>query len=119
MERSRRRNKYQTSKIKPALPNGESFDSNKELYRYGELKLLESRGIISDLKRQVTYELIPSQKNSQGKVIERPCKYIADFVYRDQDGKTVVEDVKGFRTKDYVIKRKLMLYRYGIQIMET
>ena len=43
----------------------------------------------------------------------------ADFVYTDADGRTVVEDVKGFRTKEYLIRRKLMLFRYGIRIQEV
>jgi hypothetical protein len=96
---------------------GEKFDSAKEARRYGELALLEKAGHISDLKRQVKYELIPSQKE-YGKVVERPCTYVADFVYT-YDGKTVVEDTKGFRTKDYIIKRKLMLYVHGIRIREV
>ena len=74
-------------------------------------------GVISDLKMQVPFELIPSQKRD-GKTVERPVKYIADFVYT-QDGETVVEDAKGMRTKEYVIKRKLMLMRYGIRIREV
>lgn len=74
-------------------------------------------GVISDLKMQVPFELIPSQKRD-GKTVERPVKYIADFVYT-QDGETIVEDAKGMRTKEYIIKRKLMLMRYGIRIREV
>jgi hypothetical protein len=96
---------------------GEKFDSAKEARRYGELVLLEKAGQVSDLKRQVKYELIPSQKVG-GKVVERPCTYVADFVYTE-NGETVVEDTKGFRTKDYIIKRKLMLYIHGIRIREV
>jgi hypothetical protein len=96
---------------------GEKFDSAKEARRYGELVLLGKAGQISDLKRQVKFELIPSQKVG-GKVVERACSYVADFVYME-NGKTVVEDTKGFRTKDYIIKRKLMLYVHGIQIREV
>lgn len=60
----------------------------------------------------------PKGGRKPGKLIERSCKYIADFVYR-QDGKTIVEDCKGMRTPEYKIKRKLMLWRYNIKILET
>jgi hypothetical protein len=66
----------------------------------------------------VQYELIPSQRIN-GKVVERPVKYVADFVYTTEDGLQVVEDTKGVRTKEYIIKRKLMLWQYGIQIKEV
>lgn len=107
-------NKYKNRKI---TINGETFDSRKEARRYGELVLLEKAGLVSDLKRQVKFELIPSQRVN-GKVVERACTYVADFVYTE-GGKTVVEDTKGFRTKDYIIKRKLMLYVHGIQVREV
>ena len=97
--------------------NGDKFDSHKEARRYGELVLLERAGQISHLERQVKYELIPSQR-VDGKVVERACTYVADFVYME-NGKKVVEDTKGFRTKDYIIKRKLMLYVHGIRIKEV
>ena len=97
--------------------NGEKFDSAKEARRYGELVLLERAGQISHLERQVKYELIPSQR-VDGKVVERACTYVADFVYME-NGKKVVEDTKGFRTKDYIVKRKLMLYVHGIRIKEV
>lgn len=81
---------------------------------------------ISDLRRQVKYELIPTQRGEDGKVIERDCTYIADFVYLEvASGKTVVEDVKGYKSPrdpayaKFTIKRKLMLYRYGIHITEV
>lgn len=64
-------------------------------------------------------EQIPEQEDSDGRrCIERAVYYKADFDYLDKDGKHVVEDTKGFRTKDYIIKRKLMLYRHGIRISE-
>lgn len=106
--------KYKNRKIKVG---GEVFDSQREYNRYRELVLLQRAGQISDLERQVKIELIPSQR-VDGKVVERPCTYVADFVYRE-GGKTVVEDTKGFRTKDYIIKRKLMLYVHGIRIREV
>ena len=106
--------KYHNRKI---TRDGETFDSVKEYRRSCELKLLERAGVIKDLKRQVKFELIPSQK-VDGKVVERAVNYVADFTYK-QDGKTVVEDTKGFKTKDYIIKRKLMLWVHGISIQEV
>jgi hypothetical protein len=97
--------------------NGKKFDSNKEARRYGELVLLERAGQISNLERQVRFELIPSQYRD-GKCVERAAHYIADFVYME-DGKKVVEDTKGFRTKDYILKRKLMLMVHNIRIKEV
>ncbi len=90
----------------------------REANRYAELLLLSRSGQITDLKRQVKFELIPAQKDENGKCLERAVTYISDFVYLDENGKTVVEDVKGVRTKEYVIKRKLLLWRYGIKIRE-
>ena len=106
--------KYHNRKI---TRDGATFDSVKEYRRFCELTMLERAGVIMDLKRQVKYELIPSQK-VDGKVVERPVNYVADFVY-EQDGKTIVEDTKGFRTKDYILKRKMLLYFYGIRIKEV
>lgn len=97
--------------------DGITFDSRKEADRYAELKLLERSGAIHNLQRQVRYELIPAQKKD-GKTVERACHYIADFVY-EENGKTVVEDVKGYRTKEYVLKRKLMLQVHGIEVREV
>lgn len=97
--------------------DGITFDSRKEADRYAELKLLERSGAIHNLRRQVRYELIPAQKKD-GKTVERACHYIADFVY-EENGKTVVEDVKGYRTKEYVLKRKLMLQVHGIEVREV
>ena len=80
---------------------------------------MQKAGIISDLRRQVPFELIPSQRRD-GKVIERACIYKADFAYK-QDGEEVVEDVKSPATKtpQYIIKRKLMLWQFGIVIHEV
>lgn len=103
-------NKYGARKMK--APDGHVFDSVKEYHRYGMLKLLERAGKISDLKRQVKYELIPKQEG------ERDCSYVADFTYYE-DGKLVVEDCKGFRTDAYKIKKKLMLWVHKIKIKET
>ena len=95
------------------------FASRHEASRYAELKLLEKAGLISGLQLQRVYTLIGAQKDKDGKFLERPVKYIADFVYTDSDGKTVVEDAKGIRTDVYKIKRKLMLSIYGITIKEV
>lgn len=105
-----------------------TFDSLKEYRRFCELSLLEKAGKVTDLQRQVKFVLIPTQREpdtigkrggvKKGKTIEQECSYVADFVYV-RDGETVVEDSKGFRTADYKIKRKLMLWVHGIRIIET
>lgn len=111
--------------------NGIEFDSRKEARRYQELLLLERSGAISSLQLQVKFVLIPAQyeeverygKNgnklkSHRRLVEKEVSYIADFVYWE-GGKLIVEDTKGFKTKDYIIKRKLMLYEKGIKIREV
>lgn len=94
------------------------FDSRKEYQRYLVLLDMEKHHEIANLERQVEFLLIPAQRDAKGKVIERAVKYKADFRYK-QNGEIVVEDVKGVKTKEYVIKRKLMLERFGIKIKET
>lgn len=105
--------KYRNKKV---TFNGIKFDSKKECKRYQDLLSLERAGQISDLQRQVKFELIPSQR-IDGKVVERAVCYVADFVY-ERNGQKVVEDTKGIRTADYIIKRKLLLYIHGIRIKE-
>lgn len=96
------------------------YDSRKENKRANELKMMQRAGLISNLREQVKYVLIPTLRDTDGKLIERECAYKADFVYTDNaTGKEVVEDTKGVRTKEYIIKRKLMLYRHGIRIHEV
>ena len=111
-------NKYGAKKV---VVDGEVFDSRKEYYRWCDLKLLERAGKISDLKRQVKYVLIPSQRQD-GKLIEREVSYIADFEYVE-NGLKVVEDVKGYKRgaayQLFSIKRKLMLHLFGIRVKET
>ena len=110
-------NKYGSKKVEV---DGIVFDSKREARRYQELYLLEKAGAIQNMQRQVKFVLIPAQYaevEGKRKCIERECSYIADFVYQE-DCKTVVEDTKGFRTKDYIIKRKLMLHVHGIRITE-
>ena len=119
---------------KSVIIDGIKFQSKKEGRRYQELSLLESQGIIKDLRRQVKYTLIPAQREPdsigarggiiKGKLIEREVAYIADFVYFDTEtGKEVVEDVKGCKDggayQVFTIKRKLMLYVHGIRIKEV
>lgn len=94
------------------------YASRKEHRRAIELQLMQRAGLISNLREQVAFELIPAQHDSDGKLLERACNYIADFVYTDNDGNTVVEDTKGMRTDVYRIKRKLMLRVHGIRIIE-
>lgn len=110
--------------------DGELFDSRREARRYIELQWLLQAGTIRDLKRQVRFLLVPAQREpgtigprggrKPGKLLEKEVIYIADFVYTNvENGETVVEDTKGMRTKDYIIKRKLMLYVHGIRIREV
>ena len=114
-------NKYKNKKITYC---GMEFDSVKEVRRYAELVALEKAGIIHNLECQVKFELIPAQKLSKPvrmlsgyvKRTERKVIYIADFVYV-KEGQTIVEDTKGYETEVFKIKRKLMLYRYGIQVV--
>lgn len=123
------RRKYGNKKV---TIGGMVFDSKKEAKRFEELFLMEKAGEISGLRRQVKYVLIPAQRefldelytrgekkgeNKPGRLLERECTYIADFVYY-KDGEVIVEDTKGFRTKEYIIKRKLMLYMHHIRIKE-
>lgn len=96
-----------------------AYASRKESRRAARLKLLQRAGEISDLREQVTFELIPAQRDPAGTLLERNCRYIADFVYKDRQGNLVVEDTKGVRTPEYKIKRKLMLHVHGIRIKET
>ncbi|MDE7081043.1 MAG: DUF1064 domain-containing protein [Muribaculaceae bacterium] len=109
--KSRQANKYN------ARPTG-GHASRREHRRATELTLLQRAGLISGLRQQVSYTLLPTQRDHNGQLIERDCRYIADFVYTDSQGNLVVEDTKGFRTPEYIIKRKLMLYIHGIRIRE-
>ena len=107
-----------------------TFDSMKEMKRFIELRYMEQVGLISDLQRQVKFVLIPAQREPdtvgkrggiiKGQLIERECAYIADFVYIDEETQeTIVEDTKGVKTPEYIIKRKMLLYFYGIRIKEV
>ena len=120
-----KKNKYHAQKI---VVDGQKFDSKAEFRRWQELKLLEASGHIQNLQRQVEYVLIREQREpvegkKGGRIVERKCSYIADFVYETKDDELVVEDVKGCRNGAaydvFVIKRKLMLERYGIKVREV
>lgn len=100
-------NKYRNIKTEV---DGITFHSKREAARYSDLKLLERAGQIKDLRIQVPFLF---ELNDV-----RICKYFADFVYRE-NGKEIVEDCKGKRTKDYMIKRKLMKAFFAIEIVET
>jgi hypothetical protein len=108
--------------VKPSRPkyrntktNG--YDSRREASRATDLHMLEAAGKIFYLREQVEFLLIPKQDG------ERATKYRADFVYFTHPSMEpeflVVEDVKGVKTPEYIIKRKLLLYVHGIRIKET
>lgn len=120
--------------VKTRSLDGTLFDSRKEAIRWDELTLLSRAGKITDLDRQVAFELIPAQyetyerygKNGNRlkdgtRLVERAAVYHADFVYTDENGVKVVEDTKSkaTRTEAYVLRRKLMYARYGIKIKEV
>ena len=129
--KARGSSKYHAEKV---TVNGITFDSKKEARRFLELTALEQAGKIHGLRRQVKYLLIPEQREScteryksgpkkgqfkPGRVLERECAYYADCDYYTEDGTHVVEDVKGMRTKEYRLKRKMLLYTYQIRISEV
>ena len=112
----RKPNKY---KNQPITIDGHTFPSRREAKRYSQLSLLEKAGIIRDLNLQVPFELQPSFKHPITKQTIRAIKYIADFTYYDENGIFHIEDVKGSEatmTKDFKIKRKLFIYKYGKDI---
>jgi hypothetical protein len=97
--------------------DGVSFDSKAEARRYATLKLLERAGEITDLRRQVAYELLPSVKYASSTKATGPTKYLADFVYIDKDGNQIIEDVKGGPDNPvFKLKRKLMRVLLGLEI---
>jgi hypothetical protein len=103
---------------KTTLVGGETFDSKAEARRWTELLLLVRTGKLSGLKRQVAYELVPAVPRDGEFPALRALRYVADFVYEDENGDLVVEDVKGFRTREFKLKSRLMLWRHGIRIRE-
>ena len=117
-------NKYNARKH--SCMRGHTHDSRKEANRCDELHMLQRRGYISDLDSSVKFELVPAQyveENGKRKCKERAVNYIADFVYYEND-KMIVEDVKGYRGNTgaynlFKLKRKLMLFKYGIEVREV
>ena len=97
---------------KKTIVDGITFDSKWESERYGQLKAMERGGIVTDLKLQVKYDIVINDI--------KICKYIADFVYKEEspDGeiKEIVEDAKGFETPEFKLKKKLMKAVHGIDI---
>ena len=99
----------------------DGYHSKREARRAAALRLMQEAGQIRDLREQVEFLLIPRQTRPDG-TAERSCSYWADFVYDEwtADGwRRVVEDVKGMRTREYVLKRKLMLMVHGVAIREV
>lgn len=110
-----KRNKFNAKKTEI---DGIVFHSRKEAARYSQLKLYEKGGLITNLRLQVSYELIPKLVIN-GKT-ERAIKYIADFVYYDTVHKCeIVEDVKGMITDVFKLKYRLMKLIHGIDIKIT
>ena len=114
-----RQNKYGNRKTEV---DGIVFDSKHEAMRWIELKYMERVGLIRDLKRQVKFCLVPTLEGEGKKIKQRAVYYVADFEYWEKttDGwKHVVEDAKGVKTDVYKLKKKLMLWRHGIEIREV
>lgn len=122
-----RYSKYHSKRV---VIDGEEFQSKREGARWLELKMLQRDGRISNLERQKKFVLIPAQYEPEitgprggkkkGRLLEREVAYIADFVYWDEEKHEFeVEDTKGVRTPEYIIKRKLMLWLKGIKIIEV
>ena len=114
---SKKKSKYRSYKISI---DGNRFDSQKEAGRYDQLILRQQAGEIRDLRLQVDFTLQEAYTDQEGRRI-RAIRYRADFTYRERDGRLVVEDVKSrpTRTREYLIKRKLMKERRGIDITEV
>ena len=96
---------------KKTLIDGHKFDSKKEANRYSELKMLECAGEIDDLKLQPVFLLQDKFVDAEGNK-QRKIEYIADFMYKDKNGRAIVEDVKGMETDVFKIKKKLFLYKF-------
>lgn len=118
-------NKYHARKV---LYDGIWFDSGRERDRYIALMILQRGKYIQNLRRQVPFQLLPpiyeervvqlkTKTKIEKRLVQKGVNYIADFVY-ERDGKTIVEDTKGYRTKDYILKKKMMRALLGIDINE-
>jgi hypothetical protein len=100
--------------------NGETFTSKKEFDRYQELLCLQRAGNIRNLERRVELPLLPSQRDENGYVIERAVAFVVDFTYFDiEQDRTIFEDAKEYRSKEYILKRKMMLYLNHIVVHEV
>ncbi|MGO3751192.1 MAG: DUF1064 domain-containing protein [Peptoniphilaceae bacterium] len=110
---------YSKYKAKKTKVDGITFDSRKEANRYKELKLLERAGVIKSLELQPKF-LLQEEYIKDGKTIKE-ITYKADFMYYDgEKNKVVIEDVKGFKTDVYRLKKKLFEYKYkNLKIMEV
>lgn len=104
----RKENKYKNVKVEI---DGIKFDSKFEAeFYFGELQWLQAAGEITKIERQKAYLLQPAFKY-HGKTI-RAIHYVADFVVTYKDGRVEVIDTKGVQTKEYLLKKKLLLYKY-------
>ena len=116
--------KYHSRKCAVTLPESGkqiTFDSEREARRFGELRMLLRCGQIQDLRLQANFTLQEGYTTADGERV-RPIVYRADFTYRERTGdgwRPVVEDVKGVRTKEYSMKRKMMLEKFGVKIREA
>lgn len=108
--------KYHSQKV---TVDGILFDSKKEAHYYRELLLLKRAGEVIKIDLQPEFELQSGYRNRDGLWV-RPIKYRADFRVTYKSGLVVVVDTKGFRTKDYLLKKKMLLYKYPeIDFMEV
>ena len=101
---------YSKYKAKPVVIDGRRFASQKEGRKYSDLKILKRVGKLVDFECQVPFEIIING--------QKICKYIADFITYDPDGKRHILDVKGVKTSVYRLKKKLMLVVLGLVIEE-
>lgn len=123
-EQKLKRNKYGNRKV---VRDGIKFDSEREAARFSELKVLRAMGKIRNLRLQANFTLVEGYTTIEGERI-KPMVYKADFTYEratepDRNGAVYwlreVEDVKGVKTKEYQMKKKLMQDKYGITIREV
>jgi len=100
---------------KTVTPDGVKFDSRAEARRWGHLCMQLRAGEISELRRQVAYELVPAVKYSDASRVKKAIHYVADFVYVEK-GVEVIEDVKGVLTPEFKLKRHLMKALLGLEV---
>lgn len=102
------RTKYRSRKT---VVDGITFDSKKEADYYIELKLRQRAGEIASFELQPAFILQEGFRTKNGKK-EREIRYKADFRVVYPDGREEIVDTKGYRTKEYLLKRKMLLFRY-------